>query len=177
MLIRPAKPEDSAVAIDVVRTVYEEYQFTWDEAKYHADLYNLGDVYLNAGNAFWIAESEGGPVGTVALELFDTLPGQIGAMVQIDGKVRLAGCDCALNRLYVKSQARGAGVGTALSQKVIDTARLKGRKCLEIWSDKRFKEAHRLYQRMGGEIVGDRICDDPDVSPEWGLVLRLGKEL
>lgn len=44
---------------------------------------------------------------------------------------------------------------------------------MEIWSDKRFVEAHRLYQRLGAFVVADRICSDPDNSPEWGLLLPL----
>jgi putative acetyltransferase len=173
MEIRLAKPTDSGAAVGVVRTVYDEYKFTWDESDYHADLYDLDAAYLSQGSPFWIAELDSDPVGTVALEMFPVIPGEMGNVAELNGKVRLSGCDCALNRLYVKSGARGHGIGTALFQKVIETANEKSRLCMEIWSDKRFKEAHRLYQRMGAEIVGDRICDDPDVSPEWGLILRL----
>jgi hypothetical protein len=44
---------------------------------------------------------------------------------------------------------------------------------MELWSDKRFGPAHRLYGQFGAEVVGDRICDDPDKSPEWGLRIDL----
>jgi hypothetical protein len=36
--IRLALAADSSAAAAVVRTVYDEYGFTWDEAGYHADL-------------------------------------------------------------------------------------------------------------------------------------------
>jgi hypothetical protein len=44
---------------------------------------------------------------------------------------------------------------------------------LKIWSDKRFADAHRLYERHGARVVGERVHDDPDQSHEWGLVLDL----
>jgi hypothetical protein len=44
---------------------------------------------------------------------------------------------------------------------------------LEIWSDKLFKEAHQLYEKLGAQCIGDRICPDPDQSPEWGYLLPL----
>jgi len=70
---------DCAAAVDVVREVYEEYHFTWDEGDYHADLYDLKRYYLDAGHKFWLAEdADGRAVGVVALEIFDGVPGEVG---------------------------------------------------------------------------------------------------
>jgi hypothetical protein len=44
---------------------------------------------------------------------------------------------------------------------------------MEIWSDKRFAEAHALYRSLGAKLVGERICHDPEQSPEWGFLLDL----
>jgi len=44
---------------------------------------------------------------------------------------------------------------------------------VEIWSDKRFEQAHRLYQRFGARPVADRFIFDPDRCEEWGLVVDL----
>ncbi len=174
ILIRPATAADAASAVGVVRAVYDEYRFTWDEAGYHADLYDLKSHYLNRGHAFWVAEAPGGGViGTVALECFDALPGDPGAVVEIAGTLRLGGCDCALERLYVHPAARRQGAGAALIETVLQEARRRGRRHLEIWSDQRFGEAHRLYGRFGAVPVAERVCHDPDQSPEWGLLIRL----
>jgi putative acetyltransferase len=54
---------------------------------------------------------------------------------------------------------------------VLAEAKKNGRSTMELWSDKRFTDAHRLYERFGAKVVGERICHDPDKSPEWGLVL------
>ena len=144
--VRPARTADSAAAAAVVRTVFDEYGFTWDEAGYHADLRDVEAAYA----AFFVAELGGRVVGTAGLSEHGSL-----------------------ERLYMLSEARGAGVGAELLGAVVAEARRRGHARLEIWSDKRFEDAHRLYERHGARVVGQRVHDDPDSSHEWGLVLDL----
>ena len=164
----------------VVRGVFDEYAFTWEAEGYHGDLYDLRAHYFERGHSFFVAEVEAieGDVeqriiGTSALKLFETIPGFTGQTIQIEGRTRLCGTDCSLDRLYVLPSARRLGIGNALTQAVIEGAKESGRGLMEIWSDKRFVEAHRLYQRFGAETIAERVLDDPDMSPEWGLILRL----
>jgi putative acetyltransferase len=171
--IRPAVPDDSPGVIRVIHAVYDEYGFTWDADEYHADLYDLRTYYLDRGHIFWVAEAGGSLIGTAALELFDLLTGDWGATCEVEGERRLCGCDCSLQRLYVHPSARGQGAGGALMETVLEAARRRGRRGLEIWSDKRFTEAHRLYEKFGAVSIAERICHDPDQSPEWGLLIRL----
>jgi putative acetyltransferase len=144
--VRRARAADSPAAAAVVKAVYDEYGFTWDELGYHADLQDVETAYA----AFFVTELDGAIVGTAGL----TEQG-------------------SLERFYVLPQARGAGVGSALLTAVADEARRRGHTQLEIWSDKRFEDAHRLYERHGARVVGERMHDDPDSSHEWGLVLEL----
>ena len=146
MRVRRAVASDSAAAAAVVRTVFHEYGFTWDEEGYHADLRDVEASYT----AFFVAERDGRIVGTAGLT------GQ-----------------GSLERLYVLEEARGSGAGSALFAAVAAEARRRGHEQLEIWSDKRFTDAHRLYERQGARVVGERVHDDPDASHEWGLVLDL----
>src|SRR5665213_339338 len=111
---RPATPADSVGVVETVRSVYVEYGFTWEEDGYHADLYNLGDYYLANGHRFAVAEGAEGVVGTIALEFFKVIPGKSGEIVVHEGKLRVAGTDCALNRLYVSLSARRRGLATEL---------------------------------------------------------------
>lgn len=112
-------------------------------------------------------------LGVVGLCFHPTIPGEPGITILHDGKVRAAGSDCSLERLYVHPDARRRGIGEALIRDVISRAKSRGRKVMELWSDKRFGDAHRLYGRFGAITIGDRICHDPDQSPEWGLVIHL----
>ncbi len=172
--VRMARAEEGAHAADVVHEVYDEYGFTWEEDGYHTDLYHLGDAYLRAGGAFFVAveAASSGLVGTAALRRFECVPAGDNVHI-VDDVVRVAGADCSLERLYVRKGARQAGLGRALLQRTIDSAAARGASRLEIWSDKRFVEAHRLYERLGALPVGERICDDPDRSREWGLQIQL----
>lgn len=148
MTVRRAVASDSAAAAAVVRAVFEEFGFTWDEAGYHADLRDVEASYV----AFFVAESDGRIVGTAGLSDRGSL-----------------------ERLYVLPEARGSGAGSALFTAVAEEARRHGHEQLEIWSDKRFTDAHRLYERHGARVVGERVHDDPDESQEWGLILDLTK--
>jgi putative acetyltransferase len=146
MRIRRAVAEDSRAAAAIIRAVYEEFGFTWDEDGYHADLRDVEASYA----AFFVAERDGRIVGTAGL----TDQG-------------------SLERLYVLAEVRGSGAGSALLAAVATEARRCGHRQLEIWSDKRFVDAHRLYERHGARVVGERVHDDPDESHEWGLALDL----
>ena len=170
-----AIPEDSLAAAEVVKACYDEYGFTWEPGGYHADLYDLQTHYLGLGDPFWVCEVAGQIVATCALELFDLVPGLVGQTSLYKGKVRAAGTDCSLERLYVHPNGRRMGIGAALFELTVAEARHRGRQAMEIWSDKEFEDAHRLYQRYGAIVIGERICDDPDAAEEWGLVLDLAK--
>jgi putative acetyltransferase len=173
-----ATSADSGAAAAVVEAVFREYGFTWDRDGYNADLYDLQGHYLGRGDPFWVAESmetepKGDIVATCGLALFPVLPGRLGELIQVDGETRIAAADCSLERLYVLPSIRRGGLGSALLEIALAHARGEGKRAMEIWSDKKLTLAHRLYERFGATRVGDRICDDPDESPEWGMVLEL----
>ena len=169
--IRSFREGDEPEVCRVVKSVYDEYRFTWDPEGYHADLHDLAEHYGGQNSSFWVAESGSVVLGCIGLEVFEPLPG-VGPF-EFEGSVRLGGCDCSMERLYVHPEARRQGVGRALALTCIEAARTRKCRQMEIWSDKRFVDAHRLYQALGATVMADRICDDPDVSPEWGLVLLL----
>lgn len=171
--IRRATQEDSCAAAEVVKSVYDEFGFTWEGDGYHWDLYHIKEAYDDQGDAFYVAEIDGQIVGTVALERFDTIPGPLGQVVQHNEYIRVCAADCSLERLYVHPSARKFGIGGGLTEHVINLAKEEGRRVMELWSDKRFVDAHRLYGRYGAKVVGERICDDPDEAPEWGLAIEL----
>ena len=180
--IRPAVPGDGPAAAQVVETVFREYGFGFDD-DYMSDLYNLGEHFLAKGNAFWVATlkepAEGlekdAIIGTCAVELYSLLPGQPGTTVLHEGTVRAAGSDCSLERLYVLPSARNLGLGSDLLRLAIQHGLSHSRTWMEIWSDKKLTLAHRLYEQFGAIRVGERICNDPDQSPEWGMALELKK--
>lgn len=171
--IRPFRTGDEEGVVRAVRETYDEYGFTWDAEDYNADLYDLEEHYGGPASAFWVAEGESGILGCVGLETCTPVEGPEGVLVPTGDLPRIGGTDCALLRLYVRPSARRRGIGMSLTKTVIDEARRRGCLLMEIWSDKRLTKAHRLYEGLGAIRVGERICDDPDDSPEWGMMLRL----
>lgn len=170
MEIRPAVRGDEEGVVRVIRSVFDEYGFTWEPEGYHADLYDLEAHYGGDSAGFWVLESSGVIHGTVALHFFPP------SDLAFDGVLdRLPGCDCDLERLYLSADSRGRGWGDALFLRSISEARARGCQQMEIWSDKRFSQAHKLYQKHGARLMRDRVLHtDPDKSEEWGLVLPLG---
>lgn len=164
-------PSDQPGIVEVVRSVYADYGFTWDIDGYCHD---LTDPLAHHAD-FWVVRNMGQVVGCIGLSIHDRVTGEPGGTVLLRNEVRATGSDCELVRLYLLAQYRGQGLGRALAQQVVDAAHAHGRTCLEIWSDKKLVEAHSLYERMGAMKVGERICPgDPDESPEWGFALVLG---
>ena len=143
LVIRPASNSDIPGIVDVIRSVFDEYSFTWEEDGYHADLYDIEAHYSDKGHTFFVAELDGKVIGTVAIERFERLGGENGSLEFTDGFIRVCGCDCSLERLYVHPDARKCGAGGKLITQVVNTAKAEGRNARELWSDKRFVDAHR----------------------------------
>ena len=80
----------------------------------------------------------------------------------------------ALHALYVAQGARRRGLGAQLVGLVEAEARSRGAFRVELWSDTRFADAHRLYQRLGYvRTPGVRELHDASRSVEYQLVKHL----
>lgn len=139
--------------VSVIKSVYDEYRLTWDPEEYHRDLYTVRETYIETGGFFSVLVLQNRVIGTVA------------------GLDR--GDEAELERLYLAKEHRGQGYGRLMTEHFLDWARSTDHRKAIAWSDKRFADAHGMYERMGFSIIGDRVLDDPDESPEWGFELRL----
>ena len=141
----------------VIEDVYREFGFTWDPGGYHHDVLHPEEGYPAPDSFFDVAVDPAaeGEAGIVV--------GTVGGCCH-DGVAEL-------KRLYLLQAWRGKGVGRALFDRFLEWARSKGCERAVLWSDKRFTDAHRLYGRAGFRMMAERVCDDPDQSPEWGYRL------
>ncbi len=89
--------------------------------------------------------------------------------VTIDGKVAW------LSRIYVHTGFRKRGIGTGIMQRLTEIALESGTETIELWSDTRFTDAHRLYRRFGFTQSGrERILqDDPNDTVEYHFFRNL----
>ena len=133
VIVRPARDEDSDAVISLIEEVYAEYQgcvLLVDQEE--PELRQPKSAFEKLGGRFWVAEVAGQICGTVALTPSDA-PGY-----------------ARLHKLYVSSAARGRGVGAALCELVERSARDEmGADTMMLYTDSRFLQAHRLYERIG----------------------------
>jgi GNAT superfamily N-acetyltransferase len=140
----------------VVKAVFDEYGFPFDENDYDADLLHPEVHYDGRTGWFAVAEdAHGWVVGCVGLS--DEGRGVF-----------------ELHRLYVLAEGRRGGTGSRLVQWVIDGARARGARKLILFSDVAFEDAHRLYIHFGFRCTRFRYAPDPWQSREWGFELDLG---
>jgi GNAT superfamily N-acetyltransferase len=137
----------------VIEDVYREFGFTWDPGGYHHDVLHPEEAYAPPEGLFEVAVEGDEVIGTVG-------------GTQRDGVAEL-------KRLYLREVARGKGIGRALLDRFLQWAQEHGCERAILWSDKRFTDAHRLYGRAGFQVMAERVCDDPDKSPEFGYRLEL----
>ena len=173
--VRLATIDDREGIIGAIRAVYDEYGFPWYPEGYHRDLYDFQSYYLDRGIPFWVAMVQGGVRGAAALMRHPFIPPASSdeGVVPVNGERRVAGTDASLERVYVHPSARRLGLARRMNEAAIAFARAEGVRGIEIWSDKRFEAAHALYQGLGAILVGERLCHDPEQSPEWGFRLDL----
>ena len=119
-VIRDFAKDDLEPVTTLIREVLAEFDFPF--ASTFAGLF--------PHEAFWVAELDGEIVGTVAIRPKE-------------------GRTCELKRLYVRSSARGHGVGRALYLHAEEFARAAGYERIWLDSSRRFVQARRLYEKMG----------------------------
>lgn len=97
------------------------------------DLGNIAESYLERKDrCFWVAESDGVVVGTVAC-----LPSE-----------DAAGC-LELKRMSVRRSHRGMGIAKALCRTVIEFARERGYAAVVLYTSVVQTDAQKLYEHMG----------------------------
>jgi putative acetyltransferase len=130
--IRPARDEDSWDVIALIGACWSEYPgCVMDVHGECPDLLAPALAYRRAGGELWVAtDSCGTVVGTVGWR-----PLELGGL--------------ALERLYVSRRWRRQGLAAALADLVERTAASRLDTHIELWSDSRFEDAHRFYERRG----------------------------
>jgi N-acetylglutamate synthase-like GNAT family acetyltransferase len=151
--LRPTVPDDVPDILDLISDVFAEYGCVLDAENEDTYLLNPGPYFRERGGEFWVLEEQGRIVATVAVVLHDD-----------------AG---ELKCLYVHRSFRRRGWGRRLTELTMDYARQAGKQRMILWSDTRFREAHRLYTTMGFAQRGMRELHDSNNSLEYGFEIRL----
>jgi N-acetylglutamate synthase-like GNAT family acetyltransferase len=130
-IIRAAQDDDSGGLIRMIDAIYCEFSGCVLDVDNEAPELRAPASAAAADNGqWWVVERRGEIVGSVAL-----VPGEGGS--------------AELRKLYVAAQARRNGLGARLVRVAEDEARSQGAASIMLWSDTRFADAHRLYERLG----------------------------
>jgi len=170
--VRTARPED-ATAIAALWT--EAYVTLGGGGR--IEPYADADFERTAARGeVFVAERDGVVTGVVAL-----LPPLTSVarcidhtrMCRIDrtGRAVARAEEAELARLAVAADARGAGIGRALTELCGERARAAGWEAIALWSRPYQHEAHRLYESLGYERAPER--DTVDETGHGRLVFRI----
>ena len=157
VVLRPPVPGDLGWVVQRNGALYAA-EYGWDEtyealvARLVADFAARAD---RAGEAAWIAELRGEPVGCV----FCT---------------RKSDQTAQLRLLLVEPSARGIGIGERLVTECLTFARRAGYREIVLWTNDVLHAARRIYQRAGFELVGSQphhSFGHDLVAQDWRLAL------
>jgi putative acetyltransferase len=128
-------PVVSDVEIDAVRELFREYA-AWLDLDlgfqgFEAELAGLPGAYVPPAGGLFLALGADGPLGCVAVRPFE--PPAV----------------AELKRLYVRPQARGLGLGSALAAVAIEAARAGGYDLIRLDTLPAMGSARRLYESLG----------------------------
>jgi putative acetyltransferase len=144
--LRPARDSDAAAVTELVRTAWSE--FPGKELLIDRDAPDLvapAASYGAQAGAFWVVERQGRIVASIAL--------------QPAGPATVE-----LRRFYVARDMRRSGLGAALYRLFEDAAVESGAERVELWTDIRMEDAHRLYERVGFARAAEaRRCDETGI--------------
>jgi putative acetyltransferase len=129
-VVRRADDGDAPGVLALVDACFSEYEGCVLDTGEMPHLLALATHFSSQGGQAWVVEAGTEVVGTVAWR-----------PRQLDG--------AELHMLYVAASARRRGLGTQLVRLVEDQARHHGAVSVELWSDTRFLDSHRLYRCLG----------------------------
>ena len=131
MRIKRAETDDE---LSEVRSLFREYKTTLAVdlgfQGFHNELQCLPGKYVPPDGELLIGLIEDRILGCVAVR-------------------RLDACTCEMKRLYVRPQGRGVGLGRALAENIIESARGLGYSRMRLDTLARLTAAMKLYESLG----------------------------
>jgi putative acetyltransferase len=146
--IRPATDHDGRAIGELIASVFADYdncRFLWSE---FPELNCVATHYARHDGVIWLVEDGGRCVGSLAV--FRSA----------------APATFELSKVYLRRSVRGRGIAQQLLSMAFDHARERGAGRMELFTDTRFIEGHRFYERTGFDrLPGERYL--PDASDTW----------
>jgi putative acetyltransferase len=160
LTIRPATDADGDGLAVLISGCFAEYEgCLFDRAAEFPELDAIATHFQDKDGAIWVAEHEARIVGSIA-----STPTEEADTVE-------------LFKLYVAREMRGQGLARALLEHVLGFARERNAGAVRLFTDTRFLDAHRFYERNGfRRLPGSRPLHDISNSFEYPYRLSLSGE-
>jgi ribosomal protein S18 acetylase RimI-like enzyme len=153
--IRDASDTDSAGLIDLIRSVFSEYEGCVFEIEELPDLRSPATAFRQVDGRMWVAEGPHRLAGVLALTPH--------------------GDSIEIHRLYVRKEYRRNGIARRLMTTALEEAARRQARYVELWTDTRFVEGHRFYESLGFQKLPEtRELGDLSQSVEYHYGLELG---
>ncbi|MGH9018732.1 MAG: GNAT family N-acetyltransferase [Acidimicrobiales bacterium] len=158
LTVRPALDTDAPGLMALIGACFAEYEGCVLETEHEmVHLLRPASHYAAAEGCAWVVEAEATVVASVACR-----------PAAGDGGIEL-------QMLYVAAARRRRGLGARLVELVEAEARRRTATFVDLWSDTRFLDAHRLYRSLGYEqLPGQRELDDLSATVEYHFRKPLG---
>ncbi|WP_367196980.1 GNAT family N-acetyltransferase [Amorphus sp. 3PC139-8] len=146
--LRPAKNSDGPGLVRLISTIFADYANCHYVASEFPELAAPASHYRARGGALWVAEADGDVIGSLAIAA-TAEPGVF-----------------ELFKVYLARPARRQGLARRLLENAISLALTGGGRRLRLWTDTRFLEGHRFYERTGFRRL-PVVRAVPDASDTW----------
>lgn len=153
--IRTIQPTDNAALAAVIKTALEEQGNNKPGTIYYdPQLYEMFQGYQTADSIYYVVIEHGTLLGGCGIA---RIPNQSGNY-------------CELQRMFLKKEARGKGIGAALMEKCIAFAQQAHYDLVYIETFCNMTEAIKLYERSGFEYIEQAMGDTGHFSCDRFLV-------
>lgn len=138
LTIRKVRKEDNAELAAMIRGVFEEHDAPRQGTVYSDPTTDqLFELFLEPRSVLWVAEDQGTLLGCCGIYPTEGLP---------------EGC-AELVKYYLPRSSRGKGIGKALMEKSMASAKKLGYGQVYIESLPEFSKAVRIYEKQGFEML------------------------
>jgi len=157
-ILRIIEESDNAALAAIIKKALEEQGNNKPGTIYHdLQLYQMSGGYQTADSIYYVAIENNELLGGCGIA---RIPDQLENY-------------CELQRMFLKKEARGKGIGAALIQKCLDFAKEAGYELVYIETFANMHEAIKLYERSGFEFIDHAMGNTGHFSCDRFLVKRL----
>lgn len=144
LLIRPIQLSDNAFIAKIIRESLTEFGANKPGTVYYDDSTDhLYELCRQEGSVYYVAEKNGEIIGGAGIYPSKGLPPGV----------------CELVKMYLKKEARGAGLGRMLINKCVEFAELTGYEIIYLETMPELKNAVMMYKKYGFEPLAGPIGD------------------